>query len=210
MNVTSWKKVGIDVQSALASAKTITAIAKASSCVVTATHDYAAGDYVVLAVSGMPELDGRAFRVLSVSTTVSFILEGVDSTLFGTFISGTAQKITFGLSMSTVQNVNASGGEPKFTDVTTIHDDSDQEMPNGFSAVKFQMQNIWDPADTALIALGAASSSKTTLCVLFRFANGKKLVFNAYIAAALTPSGSEKVETPISFSVRGKPQAFAS
>ena len=70
LTVNKWTGVGIAMQSALATAKTITAIAKGATATVTATHDFSAGDYVVMNVTGMTELDNRVVRVLSVSTTV--------------------------------------------------------------------------------------------------------------------------------------------
>lgn len=93
----------LKVHTATGSAKTITAISKANPCVVTATHDFAVGDIVyITGIVGMTELNGRAFVVTAVSTTVSFTLGGVDSTDYTSWASGgTATEQT----MTTVGNI---------------------------------------------------------------------------------------------------------
>ena len=69
--VRKWSSVAVAMQSALGTAKTITSIAVGATATVTATHDFSAGDFVVFDVLGMYQINGRVFRVLSVSTTVS-------------------------------------------------------------------------------------------------------------------------------------------
>ena len=61
---TVWKNVAVAMQSALAAAKTITGITKASPGVVTSTaHGFSNGDYVFLSVSGMYQLNDKVVRV---------------------------------------------------------------------------------------------------------------------------------------------------
>jgi hypothetical protein len=79
----------VRINTAVGTTKTVTAISKANPCVVTATHDYTVGDIVVISgVVGMTQLNGRAFVVSAISTTVSFTLGGVDSTNYTTYVSG--------------------------------------------------------------------------------------------------------------------------
>ena len=104
--VRKWSGVAVAMQSALGDDKTISAIAVGATATVTATHDFSEGDYVVFNVQGMYQLNGRVFRVLSVSTTVSFVIEGtggasLDTSAFDAFTSGTCNKITFGTSITT-------------------------------------------------------------------------------------------------------------
>ena len=65
--------------------KTISAITKANPGVVTATsHGYSNGDYVIISgVVGMTELNGRQFKVASV-TTHTFALQDMDGNNFDT------------------------------------------------------------------------------------------------------------------------------
>src|SRR3977135_1086852 len=98
-----WSKVAVAIQSALGAAKTISAISKANPATVTAAaHGFVQGDFVLLTVDGMIQVNSRVFRVeanASPPDVNSFSLEGEDSTLFDTFTSGTAQLITFGTNM---------------------------------------------------------------------------------------------------------------
>ena len=205
-----WSKVGVAVQTALAAAVTITAISKASPGVATAANTYANGDYVLLVVNGMNEVNNRVVRVAGV-TASTFQLEGVDSTLFGTFTSGSAFKITFGASASTFQDVNGSGGDANAIDVTTIHDDVTKEIPGVKSAVTYTFNSLWDPADAALVELKKADDVKGTRCIHLTFAGGARLLFNAYPTAPLIPIGSAgaAVTTPVGFKVAGPVQAYS-
>src|SRR3954462_3336996 len=132
--VVKWSNVRVAIQSALASAKTISAITKASPAIASATaHGYADADFVLLSVQGMFQVDSRVFRVdagvSSPADANSFALEGEDTTLYDTFTSGNAEKITFGTNMTTATGLSASGGDFSFIDTTTIHDNVRRQVP---------------------------------------------------------------------------------
>jgi hypothetical protein len=212
MAVSKWSNVAVAVQSAIASAKTITAITKASEGVVTsASHGYTDGDYVLLTVQGMYQLDGVVARVSGV-TTDTFKVEGIDTTLYETFTSGTAQEITFGTSLTSATSINASGGDFDFIDTTTIHDNVKKQIPGLPSPGTFTMDLFWDLADAALIALKAASDNQLQRAVRFTFANGQKVVFIGYVGASGLPTGGaqEVVKTSVVITMFGKPQVYAS
>ena len=111
--ITKWSNVAVSVQSAIASTVTINAITKASPGVVTtgSVHGYSTGDYVLMTVSGMYQVNYRVFRISAASGS-TFTLEAEDTTNYGTFVSGTSQKLTFGTTLATLTTVNASGGAP--------------------------------------------------------------------------------------------------
>ena len=206
-----WSNVGIDVQTALAATKTLTAITKASPPVVSSTaHGYANGDYLYLSVQGMFEVDMRVFRVAN-QTTNTFELEGQDSTTYTTFVSGTSAVITFGASMTTAQDVNFSGGDPEFADVTTIHDNVRRRVPTVVSSMSATISALYDRTDPAQIELAKATTAKTQRAIKLRFSNGNKLVGAAYCSAAGVPTGSaqEVVKTPISMEFQGLPTAYS-
>lgn len=211
-NINVWSKVAVAVQTALAAAKTITAITKASPAVATSTaHGYTVGDYLLLKVNGMRQLDYRVVRV-SAADTNTFTLEGVDSTTFDTFVSGTAEEVTFGANASTFQDVSASGGEAATIAISTIHDDQDFEIPGNRSPIVFSFGSLWDPADPALLALKGFDDIKTPGCVLLTFATGAKVLMAAYVSAGLAPTGSsgQPVTTPVSLRLRGRLTTYAS
>lgn len=206
-----WSKVAVAVQTALAAAVTITAISKANPAVATASNTYTNGDIVLLKISGMTQLDYRVVRVAA-ATVSSFQLEGVDSTGFDAFVSGTSEKITFGATASTFQDVNGSGGEAAGIDVSTIHNDQNIQIPGNRNPVIYNFNSIWDPADAALLQMRTFDNSKTPGCMQFTFATGAKLYFAAYMTAPLVAVGSagNTVTTPVSARLRGLLTSYSS
>lgn len=200
-----WSGVAVAIQSALASALTISGITKASPGVLTYSSgtDPSDGDFVVLTdVLGMYQLDDSIARVDNPNSgSNTFELEGWDTTLFDTFTSGNAQVITFGTTLSKAVNVTASGGDFEFIDTTTIHGNTRSRIPGVASPVSLSFSCQWDPADTALAALKAASRAKAKRAVRITFSDGAKFLLYGYVGATLIPTGNaqELVTTNVVF-----------
>lgn len=210
MEAQIWSDVDVDVQTVLAAAKTITGITKASPAVVSSTaHGYAVGDILLLKIKGMLELDYAVVKVTA-QTTDSFTLAGIDSTLFGTFTSGTAQKITFGAAAATFTDITPSGGEASQVVIQTIHVSQSYSKPGNVSALTFAFGSLWMPDDPALIELQAASRSRTVRAVRFTFADGTAMFFAGYPSVSMAPGGAAGaiVTTPVSINVRGPVQPY--
>jgi hypothetical protein len=210
MAYTFWSNVQINVQTALGAAKTITAITKANPGVVSSTsHGLSNGTYVLLSVVGMFELDQVVARVAN-QTASTFELEGIDTTTYNTFVSGSAYAITFGSSMSTAQGVNVSGGEPEFVDITTVHDNVRKRAPTVVSPMTMSIESFYDPSNAALAQLATATRTKTTRAILLTFANSTKMVGSAFVAAAGVPTGTAQdiVKTPVSLEFQGLPTVY--
>jgi len=208
---TKWSNIAIAIQSALAAAKTITGITQASPGVCTSVaHGYTTADYLKLTINGMYQLDSMVARII-VLTADTFSLEGVDTTLFDTFTSGTAEKITFGTTLSTAVSISASGGDFSFIDTTTIHDNVKKQIPGIANPATFSFENIWDVSDAGLVALKAASDTQAQRAVRFTFANSQKLVFTGYIGASLLPTGGAQdiVKTSAVITMFGKPNVYS-
>jgi hypothetical protein len=204
-NIQLWSDVAVDVQTALGPAKTITAISKADPAVASAaTHGFEEGDYLLLKIQGMRELNYAVARVADPDTG-TFALEGVDSTLFATFISGTAEKITFGASADTITEVSAAGGEADKQLVQTIHTRRGFNIPGNESPLVFTLGSLWLPNDPVLKAFNAAGRTRSIRAVRFGFADGAEVLFSGYPTASLAPNGSagQAVTTPASIDVRG-------
>ena len=212
-NVYKWSNVQVSMQSALGTAKTITALTKNNPGQVTSTaHGFANGDFVLLTVTGMYQVDGRVFRVASTAAN-TFNLEGEDTTNYEAFVSGTAQLITFGTSLATATNLSASGGTFQFIDVTTIHVNTRQQVPGLPDAINYEFTNIWDPADAGLLAMKVASDNQAQRAFRFTFGtSGPKLLFNGYVGATLLPGGQaqDKVETNSTITMFGRPTIYTS
>lgn len=211
---TLWKNVAIAMQSALAASVAITSITKANPGVVTTTaaHGLATGDWIYADIQGMFQLSGRAFRVI-VLTTTTFQLEGEDTTAFDTFVSGSVAKLTLGTSVTTVTNVNASGGDFDFIDTTTIHGNQKTQIPGLASPAVYTLENMWDISDAGLKALKKASDEQGLRVFLFTFGTGgKKMVFAGYVGAMLLPGGQGQglAVTPVAVTMFGSPTYYAS
>lgn len=206
-----WSDVDVDVQTVLGAAKPITAITKATSAVVSAlAHGLIVGDFGLFKVQGMIDLDYAVAKVTAV-TTDTLTLGGIDSTLFGTFVSGTVEKVTFGASAATFTEVSAAGGESEQVLIQTIHRRRGYNIPGNETPLVFTFGSLWVPSDPALIALKAASRARSVLAMRFTFADGSVGVFAGVPAASLTPNGSAgaPVTTPVVVNVRGLFQDYA-
>ena len=212
-NATLWKNVAIAMQSAIAATKTITDITKANPGVVSSTaHGYANGDIIYLDVQGMHQVNGRAVRVAG-ATTDSYQLEGVDTTLFDTFSSGTSAKVTMGTSITTATSINGSGGDFDFEDTTTIHANQRTQVPKLPNPTTYTMDNIWDITDAGQAACKAASDAQALRVFSFTFGTGgKKMYFAGYVGASLMPGGQAQglVTTSIVITMFGSPTYYAS
>lgn len=211
MSSPKWLGVQVAMQSAIAVAKTVTAITKANPGVVTAAaHGYANGDYFLLNAQGMNEVNQGIFRAASIAAdTVQ--LDGQDTTNFTAFSSGNMQKITFGTTFSTIKTVSGSGGEFETQDITTIHDLNRKTEPGFASALEYSFDSFWDLSDPALLACIAASKISKSLAFLFTFQNGQKMAFYGTVGASGIPAGStgEKALTKIKITASGNPTYFA-
>lgn len=212
-NAKIWKNVGVAMESARAAAKTITGITKANPGVVTSVaHGYSNGDLIALTIQGMRQLNDKVIRVAGV-TTDTFQIEGVDTTNFDTFSSGTAEKLTLGTSITTATSVNASGGDFDFTDTTTIHDGQRSQVPNLPSSATFTMDNIHDISDAGLVAMKAASDNQSKKAFSVRWgAGGQVMYFLGYVGASLLPGGQAQglVTTSTVITMNGTPTYYAS
>lgn len=209
-DVTTWTGVTVAIQSALGSAVAISAITKANPGEVThASGAQTDGGYVLLDVEGMTQVDGRVFRVDN-PTSNTLELEGEDTSGYSTFSSGSLQAITFGTNMTTATGLSASGGEPNFIDVTTIHDTIQKQVPGNSSAAVYSFESLWDPGDTGLLALKAAADASSPRAIRFTFSNGKIVVFNGYVACTLLPTGNagDKVTTNVTITMFGRPTVY--
>lgn len=210
-----WTNVGVDIQTALGSAITITNITKASPGVVSYSGvvDPANGDYVMMSVNGMNEVNDRIIRVANVNAAGNtFEMEGEDSTLFGTFASGSFQIITFGASFNSLQSIQVSGGDPEYADTTTIHDTIRKRAPTVVSPLSFAFDAIYDVTDPGYVEANKAYKAKAKRAVRFRFGSGAKMAFTGFSSAAGVPTGQAQgvVQTKVGFEAQNFPSSWAS
>lgn len=211
--ITTWTDVDVFMESAIGAEVAASAISKASEGVMTtgAAHGITTGDYVLVKAQGMTEVNGRIFRAKAASGS-SLTLEGENTTNYGTFTSGTVQKITFGTTISTLTSVSGNGGTFETIDTTLIHDKAKSSIPGLASATEYTFESVWDVSDAGLIAAKQASSTKAQKAFMIVFSNGQRVVFYGYIGAQLIPGGSTggMVTTSVTISAQGELTTYAS
>jgi hypothetical protein len=197
---TIYKNSGLrlSMESAREAADTITAITNASPGVVTATaHGFSDGDIVLLEVGGMNDLNKRAFKVIESDTNTFQLadetgLVGIDTTNFGTFTSGTATKVTLGISITGTQGFAPSGGDGKLLDTTTVQDTNDTQETNGTTAISYALTQQWDPADTAQRQMIEFNRSGVQKVFRFQWPNGTFVLFYGSVAYSGAPGGDNQ------------------
>jgi len=207
-----WSNVGVDVQTALGSANTVTAISKASTGVVSYSgSDPSNGDYVVMTANGMTQVNDRIFRVANVNAgSNTFELEGETTTDYSTFTSGSFKIITFGASFNILQTIQVTGGEPEYADTTTIHDEVRKRAPTVVSPLSLSSDALFDLADPGFVEARIAYRSKTKRAIKLRFGTGSKMCMNGYFSAAGVPTGQAQgvVQTRITIEAQNTPSVW--
>lgn len=187
-----WSNVSVAVQSALATAVTIDSITKADPAVISTTADPAlvAGDFILISAAGMAQVDGRVFRVANPAGTYTAELEGIDSTNYGTFTSGSLQEVTFGSSLSKTTGVSVSGGDANTEQWGYIQDATRRTQPTSYNQVVFTLNNIWDPADTVLADLMTAAETFEKRAFKFTWSTGPVIAFYGTVGFVGAPEGN--------------------
>jgi len=190
------------MESAIAAAKTITAITKAAPGVCSSTsHGFIAGDTVLMEIQGMVELNGRLMKIGTVPDANSFQLAGVDgttgidTTLYSTFSSGTAKKVTLGTSITGVQDFSFAGGEIKTVDTTTVNDIIDTQIVVGASAQSADMTVQWDPAAAAQQAMIAAFATRANKGFKCLWPDGAFVLWYGTVGYTGAPGGGKQEVT---------------
>ena len=166
----------LSIATAIAPAKTVTAISNAVEASVSCTaHGYSVGDIVQL-YSGWGRLNRRAVRVKS-STTDAFVAENIDTTNTEFFPAGsgigTVRKLTTFTQISKYLNPTQSGGDPKPVTVKFFDEDTETTLNDGFTAVTESFEIDADNfGSTAYNALRTLSEVQTDTVLKKTLKNG--------------------------------------
>ena len=186
------------MESAIATAKTISGITKAAPGVVSSTtHGFTNNDIVLLEVQGMVELNGRLFKVVN-SAADNFQLAGVDgstgidTTLYNTFSSGTVKKVTLGTSITGVQEFTFSGGDIKTVDTTTVNDLVDTQIVVGAAAQAADLTMQWDPSSAAQQAMIAAFQTRANKGFKVMWPDGAFVLWYGTVGYTGAPGGGKQ------------------
>ncbi len=186
------------MESAIATAKTISGLTKAAPGVVSSTtHGFVNNDIVLLEVQGMVELNGRLFKVVN-SAADNFQLAGVDgttgidTTLYNTFSSGTVKKVTLGTSITGVQEFTFSGGDIKTVDTTTVNDLVDTQIVVGAAAQAADLTMQWDPSSAAQQAMIAAFQTRANKGFKVMWPDGAFVLWYGTVGYTGAPGGGKQ------------------
>ena len=145
----------------------------------------------------MVELNGRLFKVVNVAAD-NFQLAGVDgttgidTTLYNTFSSGTAKKVTLGTSITGVQEFTFSGGDIKTVDTTTVNDLVDTQIVVGAAAQAADLTMQWDPSSAAQQAMIAAFQTRATKGFKVMWPDGAFVLWYGTVGYTGAPGGGKQ------------------
>lgn len=211
------KSVGLtlSIASTYASALTFTAASNATETVLTmaVTTGLNPGDFVEV-TSGWSLLDQRIARVKTVAPAVSITLELIDTSntaQFGGSGAGSVRKISAWTQITQLTaNLQTSGGEQQFADVTEISDLTQRQSPTTRSAVTLTAPVFFDPALAWVSTVRAAAESGAARGMLMVFPGGGRTVGNAYWGMREIPSIEDStLRGEVTLSFAALPQVYA-
>jgi len=205
--------LGIAMSSVIGTATAITGITKADPGVLTsAAHGLSDGEFVLLNILGMVELDERVFEVYAKDTNTFQLKDvdgasGVNTTDFSTFSSGTFSQVTFGTTVTGVQEFSPSGGDVKFLDTTTVHDLTDKQTVNGATAMSYTLTMQWDPEDAAQQAMKVAFQTAANSAIKITWPAGIYMMFYGTVGFSGAAGGTSQGVTtsPAAIAMNGIP-----
>ena len=178
MSVPKGRNCRVEIAATYAAAKTVTAVTKAVPPVVTSSaHALAEGTIGYFdTASGMDELFGQAASVDATATN-TFNAEGIDSTNFGTFVSGTFTPVATWLTLSSATQYEFGGGDADSLDATTLLDRIKQEQAGLLAAQTCQFSKLSDMQLPAMALVRAAALNDGYIVVRITLSNGERRVF---------------------------------
>lgn len=181
------------IASTYGAAKSMSAITNAAEAVATfeGGHGIIVGDYFEV-TSGWDRLTGRIVRAKVVATN-DVTLEGINTTSTTNYPAGTGtgtvREVTAWTNLSQITSgISVSGGDINFSDVTTLTDTVQKQIPTTRSPVSVTLPLFDDPALAWYATVQAASESATATGLKMSFPNGSKLVANAYWSLQEVPT----------------------
>jgi hypothetical protein len=181
------KKTILRVETARASAKTISGISQANPGVVSSTgHGYAYGDIIYLdGIVGMTELNDRAFVAYSAASPTpanSFELRGENTTNYTAYASGgNAYKLTM-TKVGEVTNITLGGGGTQQIDVTNLESDQIEQLAGLPNLGSLSFDVTLNHTDTGQAAFRDLFNATTPKVITLSTASGYTLCATGYAA----------------------------
>lgn len=208
MSTHKGRQCRVEIASTFGSAKTVSAVTKALPAAITSTaHGLTDGTIGYFdTAAGMDELLGQAASVNTV-TTNAFEAEGLDSTSFGTFTSGTFTPATAWVTLSNATQYEIGGGAAEALDATTLLDNIRQEQAGLLPAQTVTFTGLSDSQLAAVLAVRAAALNNGYILVRITCSNGERRVFRGQPSLPSESLGVNQLATG-SFDVKVKGQVL--
>ena len=216
MSVLKSTGTGFDIAKTYGSVIAMSAITNAAEAVGTLAngHGLTVGKIVEVS-SGWSRLDKRIARVKAVATDdVTF--EGINTSNLTFFPAGqgigSVREITDWDEIKQVGDVDTSGGDQKFDDVTFMTDDDEKQIPTTRSAINLKFTVFDDPTMAFYATVQNASDTGEVAALRMRFRNGATLYNSAYWSMQESPNVKRgKANTiPVNCAYVAKPTRYAS
>jgi len=178
MSVPKGRNCRVEIAATYGVAKTVTAVTQAVPPVVTSTaHGLTEGTIGYFnTAAGMDELLGQAVSVDATAAN-TFNAEGLDSTSFGAFTSGTVTPVLTWLTLSSATNYEIPEGASDELDATTLLDRIKQTQAGLMAAQNVQISKLSDMQLPALAVVRAAALNDGYIVVRITLSNGERRVF---------------------------------
>lgn len=168
------RNVKIEIAATYGTPKTVSAVTKASPAVATSAAHGMANDTVgyFSGVSGMAQLEGQACRVKNQATN-SFELQGLNTTNFSDFTSGTFTPVSAWQTLSESTSYDIGGGAGEKIDVTRLIDIVKQEEQGLLPVSNMSCDVIaQDTPSPAMQLLEAAVQAQVAVVLRITLGNG--------------------------------------
>lgn len=201
------------IASAYAATKAVTAVTNAENPVATSTaHGLANGDFIEV-TSGWGGLNGRVFKVESV-TADSFKIMGADSTDVTKYPAtagiGSVRKISTQTQILQVLEFSTSGGEQQFANFSYLEEDFERQLPTITSAQSLTIAIADDPSLPGYKAVKTASDGRKQTALFLNLRDGSVIAYNTIVSLNETPTTTkgQLMQTSATFSLQGRPVRY--
>ena len=185
--------VVLSLATAYATSVVITGITNASPAVATTSglHSLAIGD-IIEVTSGWSRLNNRLVRVLTVPTTSTLTLEGIDAINTTAYPPGTGsgslRKISTFTQISQILELTSSGGEMQFVTYSFLEQDFETQLPTQSSPQQLSITIADDSTLAGYISMKASATTRAITGFKAQLPSGSVLYYNGYVNFDETPS----------------------
>lgn len=204
------------IASAYAAAKTMSVLTNATEAVATleASHGVIVGDYVEV-TSGWQRLTNRIVRAGAVATN-DVTLEDIDTSSTTRYPTGSGTGSVREISTWTqigqiTRDIQTSGGDQQYADVTTLEDVQDQQIPTRRTPIAVTLPLYFDASQSFVAAVRTVAETSALTAAKFVYPNGSILVANGYWSMQEVPTVEDStLRSRIDITFRGLTTLYTS